>query len=90
MDPSIDGHDNSVIVEESHRVAMNPKTNPRGNFYEVIQSVLDKSQWLDAAPMDNRVIKIVNENIRNPMSPIPVGYKSPAATQMLLADPESI
>lgn len=29
MDPAIDGHDNTVVQEESHRAPMNPKTNLR-------------------------------------------------------------
>ena len=33
MDPAIDGHENSVIQEESHRVPQNDETNPAGNLY---------------------------------------------------------
>jgi primary-amine oxidase len=91
MDPAIDGHDNTVVQEESHRVPMNPKTNPRGNFYEVRQDAIKRSTWLDAVPENNRIIKMVNPSKKNPVSGKPVGYKlAPAPTQLLLADPDSV
>ncbi|KAK5459814.1 hypothetical protein LTS15_003943 [Exophiala xenobiotica] len=91
IDSAIDGYKNTVLIEESHRVPMNKETNPRGNYYEVRQKVLDRSQWLDAAPLQNRVIKMVNRTKTNSISGKPVGYKfTPSATQLLLADPDSI
>jgi primary-amine oxidase len=91
IDPAIDGHENTVIQEESHRVPRNQKTNPSGNLYEVRQTVIEKSQYLDADPWNNRIIKMVNTSKRNPVSGKPVGYKfTPAATQLLLADPDSV
>ena len=91
IDPALDGHKNTVIVEESHPVPTNPETNPRGNFYQVKQETVSKSSWLDAAPHHNRVIKMVNSNIRNPISGKPVGYKfTPVPTQLLLADNTSV
>lgn len=91
IDPAIDGQDNTVLVEESHRVPMNKTTNPRGNYYEVRQSVVEQSSWLDAAPQHNRVIKMVNRGKKNPVSGKPVGYKfTPSPSQLLLADPESV
>ena len=91
IDPAIDGHKNTVVVEESHRVPMNNITNPAGNFYENRQSVISRAGWLDAAPQHNRIIKIQNRNVFNPISGRPVGYKfTPAPTQLLLADPESV
>lgn len=70
---------------------MNPTTNPMGNFYQVQTTPIAKSTYLDAAPQHNRLIKIVNETKRNPISGKPVGYKvlSPP-TQLLLADPQSV
>ncbi|OAP65649.1 copper amine oxidase 1 [Fonsecaea erecta] len=91
IDPAIDGYRNTVVAEESHRVPINKKTNPQGNFYEVRQTVIDRSQSLDAAPQYNRIIKMVNRSKTNPISGKPVGYKfTPAATQLLLADPDSV
>jgi primary-amine oxidase len=91
IDPAIEGHKNSIIVEESHPVPTNPETNPRGNFYEIKQDIVGKSTWLDASPFTNRVIKMVNPNIKNPISSKPIGYKfTPSPTQLLLADENSL
>ncbi|KIW08673.1 uncharacterized protein PV09_00624 [Verruconis gallopava] len=90
IDPAIDGHKNTVVQEESLPVPMNAKTNPNGNFYQVVRTPLKQSQWVDAMPQNNRVFKIVNENIKNPISGRPVGYKLvPPPTQLLLADKRS-
>lgn len=70
---------------------MNPETNPRGNYYEVRRTPITKAGWADAEPKNNRVFKIVNESKKNRISGKPVGFKFvPPATQLLLADPESI
>jgi primary-amine oxidase len=87
IDPAIDGNENTVLEETSHPVPMDPKTNPNGNLYEIRQNIIKESQWLDAAPQHNQVIKIVNRTTKNPISGKPVGYKfMPAPTQLLLAD----
>ncbi|KAJ9603955.1 hypothetical protein H2200_011477 [Cladophialophora chaetospira] len=90
IDPAIDGYENTVVTEESHRAPVG-KTNPQGNYYEVRQRVIERSECFDAAPMDNRIVKIVNRSKTNPISGKPVGYKfTPAPTQLLLADPDSV
>ncbi len=91
IDPAIDGADNSVITEESHPVPTSAHRNPKGNFFEVVHNEIEKSQWLDAAPQLNRVIKMVNPNKINPVSGHPLGYKfTPIPSQVLLAQPDSI
>lgn len=91
IDPAIDGHENTVYVEESHPVVMNKSTNPQGNFYEIRKSPVEQSNWFDAAPEKNRIIKMANPSKINPISGNPVAYKfTPMATQLLLADKESI
>lgn len=91
IDPAIDGQKNTVIQEESLPVPMNPETNPRGNFYEIRRTPITKASWADAEPKNNRVFKIVNESKKNPVSGKPVGFKLvPPATQLLLADPDSV
>lgn len=90
IDPAIDGHENTVYLEESHPVRMNQATNPAGNLYEVRNTAVQRSSWFDAAPELNRVVKMVNPNKINPISGNQMGYKfAPLATQLLLADPES-
>lgn len=91
IDPHLDGQNNSVFTEESHAVPLNPETNPRGNFYSIQRTPFEKAAWSDADPMRNRVFKMVNESVTNPISGKPVGFKLvPPATQLLLADPSSI
>ncbi|KAL6837343.1 copper amine oxidase 1 [Trichoderma camerunense] len=91
IDPAIDGYDNTVIVEESHSVAMNEATNPNGNLYRISKELVQRACWLDAAPQHNRTIKMVNMHKINPISQNPVGYKFlPQPTQLLLADLESV
>lgn len=91
IDPAIDGQNNTVIQEESLPVPMNPETNPRGNYYEVRKTPITKAAWADAEPKTNRVFKIVNESKKNKISGRPVGFKLvPPATQLLLADPNSV
>lgn len=90
IDPAIDGQRNTVIQEESLSVPMNEKTNPNGNLYEVVKTTLKQSQWADAMPQNNRIFKVVNLDVKNPVSGRPVGYKLvPPPTQLLLADKSS-
>jgi primary-amine oxidase len=89
MDPAVDGHENTVVVEESHAVPFGPK-NPAGNLYEVRKEPVETSKWIDSASRHNRVIKFINESKTNPISGRPVSYKfTPPETQLLLAQPES-
>ncbi|CRK31911.1 hypothetical protein BN1723_014575 [Verticillium longisporum] len=91
IDPAIDGQQNTVVQEESLPVRMDKRTNPNGNYYEVRQTPITTSVGLDAVPQNHRVFKIQNTNKLNPISGKPVGYKiAPPATQLLLADPNSI
>lgn len=90
VDPSIDGHENTVVQEESLPLRLDQRTNPKGNLYEVRHTPITTSAGLDAAPFNNRVFKIQNLNKINPITQRPVGYKIiPPATQLLLADPNS-
>ncbi|KAI5787166.1 copper amine oxidase [Geopyxis carbonaria] len=91
IDPAIDGHKNTVIQEESHPLPYTPELNPYGNGYEVRQTILEKSCGVNAAPQNGRIFKIVNPNVRNPISGRPVGYKLvPSPTQLTLAHPDSV
>jgi primary-amine oxidase len=91
IDPAIDGSQNTVIQEESHPLPFTSELNPYGNGYEVRQKVLATSCGVNAAPERGRLFKIVNQNIRNPISGRPIGYKLvPSPTQLTLAHPESV
>lgn len=91
IDPAIDGHNNTVLYEESHPAPWEPETNPNGNFYEIRKTYLTKSAGVDANPIDHRVFKIINPSKKNKFSGNPVGYKfTPLPTQKLLAAKGSI
>lgn len=87
----MDGHNNTVLYEESHTAPWDKDTNPNGNFYEIRKTVVNRSTGLDAVPEHNRVFKIINPNKKNSHSGNSVGYKfTPPPTQKLLASPGSI
>lgn len=91
IDPAVDGHQNTVIKEESLPVKMNPETNPHGNFYEVRRTPVKTSEGFDADPFKNLTVKIANTNKLNKYSQRPVAYKFiPTPSQLILADPESV
>lgn len=91
VDPAVDGHSNSVIIEESHPAPVDPATNPRGNLYRVVQKTVQTSGHFDAEPHSNRIVKIINPSKSNPISGKPVSYKfTPLPTQLLLAHPDSV
>lgn len=91
IDPAIDGHANTIVSEETLPLPMSKDINPWGNGYEVRQTPITKSQYLDASPFTNRTIKMINPSKINPISQKPIGYKFiPSATQPLLAHPDSI
>lgn len=91
IDTAIDGHENTLIQEESLPFSMDKRTNVHGNYYEVRQTPITTSVGVDLAPFNNRVFKVQNLSKRNLVSGKPVGYKITAPpTQLLLADPNSI
>jgi primary-amine oxidase len=91
IDPAIDGHANTVVTEESLPMPISKEINPWGNGYEVRQTPITKSQYLDASPQTNLTIKMINPSKLNPISGKPVSYKFiPSASQLLLAHPDSI
>ncbi|KAG5973142.1 hypothetical protein E4U55_000657 [Claviceps digitariae] len=92
VDPAIDSYrDTRIVVEESHGIKKNPKTNPFGNLYEIRRRVVDRASYIDAEPRLNRTIKLENVNKKNSISGKNVAYKMMApASQMILADEESI
>lgn len=91
IDPAVDGHNNTLVQEQSMPVPMDPATNPNGNLYEVQLTVIKESAGLDLDPFNHRVFKVQNLSKKNPISGKPVGYKvTTPPTQLLLAAPGSI
>ncbi|KAJ5760677.1 hypothetical protein N7520_007833 [Penicillium odoratum] len=92
IDPSIDGHKNSLQVEESHPLPIdNPSIhNPFGVGYTTRSKIIFEEGGLDLDVTKNRTFKIINENVVNPITGTPVGFKLlPCYSQMLLAHPDS-
>lgn len=93
MDPCIDSYstdETAVMVEESHRRKIDPKSNPFGNLYGIEREEVVRAKWIDAKPELNRTLRVENRTKTNTVSGKHVGYKIVApATQLLLADPES-
>lgn len=91
IDPMLDGHLNSVIQEDSVAVPQSEHENPHGNAWRVIKKPFVTSGHADASPLTNRCFKIVNEDVRNPVSGNPVGFKlDPQPCQLILAGPGSV
>jgi primary-amine oxidase len=97
VDPSVGGWRNSLCVEESvpmgfeeGKEAVDGVFNPFGVGYTTTSKIVEEECGLDLDHTKNRTFKIINENIINPVTGTPVGYKlSPHYSQGLLAHPSS-
>lgn len=92
IDPFLGGLKNSFVVEETHPIPMdNPEMqNPLGVGFRTHPTTITNECGLDLDVASNRTFKIVNENITNPVTGTPVGFKLvPHPSQMLLAHPSS-
>ncbi|KAH6855386.1 copper amine oxidase [Chaetomium sp. MPI-CAGE-AT-0009] len=93
IDPSVDGHANSLVVEESRPLPVNDPAvhNPHGVGYATHQTYVARETGLDLDHRAGRVFKIVNEGKRNAVTGTPVGVKLlPCYSQPLLAHPSSL
>ncbi|KAF7588495.1 hypothetical protein BBP40_005631, partial [Aspergillus hancockii] len=89
IDPSLEGHRNSLQVEESVPMPLSPD-NPFGVGYTTTQTIVESESGLDLSHTTNRTFKIINENTLNPVTNTPVGFRLlPHYSQPLLADPSS-
>ena len=89
IDPMIDGHENRLVYDEAHAM---PRSdfNPHGVGYTVKENVVEESCGLDIDYEVNRVFKIQNASVRNPVNGKPVAYKIHAPPfQKMMADPDS-
>jgi primary-amine oxidase len=92
IDPAIDGHGNSLVVEESKAMPVNDSSvdNSFGNGYMTESQTIEEEGGFDLDVTKNRTFKIVNESKMNPITGTPVGFKlMPHYSQMLLAHPDS-
>ncbi|KKZ60866.1 primary-amine oxidase [[Emmonsia] crescens] len=90
IDPSIDGHNNTVIYQDSVPMPDDPVSNPYGVGYVAETTVLKTSGTADTNVEKHRVFKIRNDSVINPISRKPVAYKlQTLASQMMLMNPRS-
>jgi primary-amine oxidase len=89
VDPMLDGHSNRLVYDEA--VAM-PRSdfNPHGVGYYAKETLVEKSAGLDVDYEANRLFKIQNAGVRNPVNGKPVAYKIHVPPfQKMVADKES-
>lgn len=90
VDPMIGGHGNTVLQEEAYALPRDDVLNPHGTGYTTRKTEITTSGGFDAAPTLNRVFKIVNPSIPNPINGLPIGYKIMVPPmQPILADKDS-
>ncbi|KAL1873119.1 hypothetical protein VTK73DRAFT_1080 [Phialemonium thermophilum] len=90
IDPSVDGHNNTLIYEDSVPMPVDEELNPYGMGYTVERTVLDVAGHADLSVEKNRTFKIINESVINPISLKPVAWKLQLApSQMLIMGPGS-
>lgn len=90
MDPAIDGHKNTVAYCDTKVVPWDAN-NPKGTGFHNHTEYVEESTTLMANQAVNRYVKIVNENIKNPISGHYVAYKLHAApTALLMAQEGSV
>ncbi|KAL1631160.1 cytochrome c oxidase subunit 1 [Neofusicoccum ribis] len=90
IDPAIDGHNNTVVYEDSVGLPEDPHLNKFGTGYVVEQTVLAKAGAADLNVDRNRTFKIRNDSVINDVSGKPVAYELHAApSQMLLMSDNS-
>jgi primary-amine oxidase len=89
VDPMLEGGDNRLVYDEALPM---PRSdfNPHGTGYYVEETVIEQSGGYDLDSSKNRLFKIQNTNVRNPINGKPVAYKIQAPDfQKILSDKDS-
>ncbi|GLB12518.1 hypothetical protein AtubIFM57258_010200 [Aspergillus tubingensis] len=90
IDPAVGGHKNSFASTDTVPLPWDEDLNPLGTGFITQQQILDRAGTVEDDISKGRVFKILNENVENPVSLTPIGYKLvPHRSQMLLARPGS-
>lgn len=86
IDPAIDGHQNTVVYDDVYKMEPNTALNPYNVGFYSERKYVEKAGHIDQSPFTNRAYKIINENVINPTTKKPVGYKIVMpARQMIMA-----
>lgn len=89
VDPKIDGYANRLVYDEAHPMPRDD-FNPHGTGYYAKETLVETSGGYDIDYSANRVFKIQNVGVRNPVNGKPVAYKIHAPPfQKILSDTES-
>ncbi|KAK8170183.1 copper amine oxidase [Phyllosticta citrichinensis] len=89
IDPAIEGHSNRLVYSEALPM---PRSdfNPHGTGYYTTEVPVTSSTGLDLNTATNRVFKIQNAAVRNPVNGLPVAYKIMAPDfQKMISDEQS-
>ncbi|RAH52454.1 copper amine oxidase [Aspergillus piperis CBS 112811] len=90
IDPAVGGLKNSFASTDTVPLPWDEDLNPLGTGFITQQQILDRAGTVEDDISKGRVFKILNENVQNPVSLTPIGYKLvPHRSQMLLARPGS-
>ncbi|KAI1989377.1 cytochrome c oxidase subunit 1 [Ophidiomyces ophidiicola] len=90
VDPAIDGHNNTVVYQDSVPLPDEPTMNPYGVGYVQDTTVLKTSGTAELSIEKARSFKIRNDNVINPTSGNPVAYKLGAMpTQLMIMSERS-
>lgn len=92
IDPAIDGHANSLAIDESKALPVDDPAvhNPFGVGYVSETKIAEKEGAFDLDFTKTRTFKMINASKINPITNTPVGYKlEPAYSQTLLSHPDS-
>ncbi|KAK7513134.1 copper amine oxidase [Phyllosticta citriasiana] len=89
IDPALEGHSNRLVYSEALPM---PRSdfNPHGTGYYTTEVPVTSSTGLDLNTATNRVFKIQNTAVRNPVNGLPVAYKVMAPDfQKMISDEQS-
>ena len=90
VDPMLEGNDNRVVYDEAHAMPRND-FNPHGVGYVSKETVVETSGGYNLDFDTNRIFKIQNANVRNPINGKPVAYKIHAPPfQKMIADKDPL
>lgn len=90
IDPMVAGHGNSVVYDEAAAIPRDPTRNPHGVGFTVRKTEVTTTGGYDLDPSKNRVFKIINPSVHNPVNRAAVGYKLMVPPmQTILADADS-
>ncbi|KAI9816609.1 MAG: hypothetical protein M1827_001742 [Pycnora praestabilis] len=89
VDPALDGTNNRLVYDEAHAMPRS-ELNPHGTGYFVKETVVERAGGYDIDYEQNRIFKIQNAGVRNPINGKPVAYKIHVPPfQKMLADQDS-